>query len=203
MLIKTCATMSAIATLRAVCNSNRGILSQKMELIDALVNKFGQEQATTVYNRQCTVVKASIGQHVRHSLDHIDRAVSAARIDSASKLIRYDLRHRGGVDESDLRAAKDRIEGVDMALQEIMMEDFGEQRIPVFDPVDACFMLSGDDATEFILPSSVARELAFAAHHAIHHLALLRIISETDAVRLELPPDFGKAPSTLNFVKDQ
>jgi hypothetical protein len=195
--------MSAIATLRAVCNANRGILNQKTKLIEALVQKCGHDQANAVYTLPCKVVKASLGQHIRHSLDHIDRAVAAARFDNPSKVILYDERRRGGPDEADWNAAQKRINGIDMALQEIMNEKYEGRHSTVFDSVDACFMLSGDDTTDYILPSSVARELAFAAHHAIHHLAMLRIICETKAVGLDLPADFGKAPSTLNFHRTQ
>ena len=63
-------------------------------------------------------------------------------------------------------------------------------------------MLSGD-AEEFQLPSTIERELGFVAHHAIHHMALVKIIAihTVGLSPTELPPDFGRAPSTL--VHDQ
>jgi hypothetical protein len=65
-------------------------------------------------------------------------------------------------------------------------------------------MLSGDPM-EFQLPSTVERELGFAAHHAIHHLAIVKVITqETLQLPQELlPKDFGKAPSTINFESGQ
>ena len=71
----------------------------------------------------------------------------------------------------------------------------------VLKKVDACFMLSGDSAEEFAIPSLLGRELAFAAHHAIHHLALIKIIALGEVGGLQdtdLPLDFGRAPSTVN-----
>jgi hypothetical protein len=53
--------------------------------------------------------------------------------------------------------------------------------------------------------TQVERELGFAAHHAIHHLAMVKIIAET-TLKLtpdELPIDFGKAPSTIVFERQQ
>lgn len=192
--------MPSISTLRALCNANRGILGQKLWLIERLVKEYGPDQAGAIYGRPCRLVKASIGQHVRHSLDHIDLAVAAAGAKDSSRLIHYDLRRRGGSDESDLNAASERIRRVDGALQNIMND---EQDSQISRSVQACFMLSGDDDKEYILPSTVARELSFAAHHAIHHMAMIRIIAESEAFGIRLPADFGKAPSTVNFERDQ
>ena len=194
-------SLAAHNTLRAVCNTNRGILNQKIRLIDALVERFGHDQAKNIYKQPCRIVKATIGQHIRHSNDHIDRALAAARLDASSKVIHYDLRQRGGADESDMDAAMDRILGVESSLQDLLNSADGDTCSPAFEPVEACFMLSGDEETEHFLPSTVARELAFAAHHAIHHLALVRIIAESEAIKLDLPAGFGTAPSTTNFQR--
>jgi predicted Fe-Mo cluster-binding NifX family protein len=43
--------------------------------------------------------------------------------------------------------------------------------------------------------------MGFAAHHAIHHMAMVKIIA-TQTVGLskeELSPDFGRAPSTIVY----
>jgi hypothetical protein len=43
--------------------------------------------------------------------------------------------------------------------------------------------------------------LGFAAHHAIHHMAMVKIIAiQTLGVKeIDLPADFGMAPSTVNY----
>jgi hypothetical protein len=189
-------------TLQALCSSNRSLLRQKLGLIHSLVEKLGKEQAKAVYKEPCKVVKASIGQHIRHSLDHIDRAVTAVSDTSNNKakvVIHYDTRQRGGPDEWDVEAAIERIGRIDKAVQKISSSS---KYIPLHGSVDACFMLSGDDSTEFMLPSTLARELAFAAHHAIHHMAMVKIIAESDSVGLsesDMPHNFGRAPSTISF----
>jgi len=59
----------------------------------------------------------------------------------------------------------------------------------------AYFNLSADTGDEIRLLSTVGRELGFAAHHAIHHMAMVRII----CVRTlgldegDLPRGFGRA----------
>ena len=68
-------------------------------------------------------------------------------------------------------------------------------------------MLSGDSPDEYALTSTVSRELGFAAHHAIHHMAMVRIMATCEHVGQltdqDLPPDFGRAPSTVNFDHTQ
>jgi hypothetical protein len=48
--------------------------------------------------------------------------------------------------------------------------------------------------TSFSVESNFFRELAFASHHAIHHIATIKLICENNGS--ELPADFGVAPST-------
>ena len=68
-------------------------------------------------------------------------------------------------------------------------------------PLTAYFNLSADSDAEIGLPSTVGRELGFCTHHAIHHLALVKIIA-LQTLGLDegdLPHGFGRAPSTLLF----
>jgi len=186
------------ALLPSLYRANQGILRQKLGLIDALVSKHGQEEAKSLYKTVCPIVKASIGMHIRHSMDHVERAAAAA-IHFDQRKINYDLRERGGLDENDMDAAVERLLRVQNTFEKLSSS---ESQIPVIGHnIEACFMLSGDSNDEYALPSTVARELGFAAHHAIHHLAMVRIcathtggLSEDD-----LPSDFGRAPSTVNY----
>ena len=67
-------------------------------------------------------------------------------------------------------------------------------------PVTPYFNLSSD-LDEMGLNSTIGRELGFVLHHAIHHMAMCKIIA-TKTLKFEeneLPIGFGKAPSTLIF----
>lgn len=181
-------TMSLFSNL---CRANLGLLNQKVQLLEAMRTTLGATQAKDLFSTICPVVHASVGQHMRHSMDHVDRAVRAAESPLEGE-IHYDLRQRGGADEVDMDQAQKRIEGVMDRLQSL--------NPPSSSSVEACFMLSGD-GEEFRLPSTVERELGFATHHGIHHMAMIKIIA---LQTLKLPPealpaDFGKAPSTINF----
>ena len=201
----------------SLCQSARGILHHKTTLLDVLVAKHGPDDAVRIFTTVCPVVHASLGQHLRHSMDHMERAVVMAKtmmtllpavdVDpqpKPSRDIHYDLRQRGGMDEHDLTAARHRIQSVDATWQDLSTTATNPASRHLFEePVQACFVLSGTtpSAPEVPLPSTVARELGFATHHAIHHLALMRIIAiQTAGLSAhDLPSDFGKAPSTLQF----
>jgi hypothetical protein len=188
------------ALLRDLGQTNQSILCQKVALMDSMTSHFGSSRMTMeLYRQKCPVVGASIGQHFRHSLDHIERAAAAIGQGSNRVGIHYDLRSRDTPDETDWNAAKTRIDRIECKLHALTVldatasEDTADQEY-----VDACFYLNGgQDAVEVALPSTLARELGFAAHHAIHHMAMVRIIVQQQGLSEIIPSDFGRAPSTI------
>lgn len=187
-----------LASVPMLCRANLGILNQKLFLMDVMRTNFGVSQSRELFQQVCPIVRATIGQHMRHSMDHIELAAAAANPEH--RQIHYDIRARGGPDEYDMDHAQIRIERVvdDLTKLSETFQDTASK------PVQACFMLSGDPQ-EFQMTSTVERELGFSAHHAIHHMALVKIIAlET----LQIPPealssDFGKAPSTIVYDNGQ
>jgi hypothetical protein len=121
--------------------------------------------------------------------------------------IHYDLRVRGGTLEKDIGEARKRLISIQEILQEIDVqhpkEDEQKKQIVGHETVDTYFMLSGDTNLESKLQSTLGRELGFAAHHAIHHMAMVKIIAiQTLGVKeTDLPADFGMAPSTVNYFQ--
>jgi hypothetical protein len=210
------------ALLGDLCWTNRSILRQKVALMESIASFYAgnsssssqQQEAMTMellYRRKCPVVGASIGQHFRHSLDHIERAVAAAAAaiiiigpgsinnGGPEVTIHYDIRSRDTPDETDWYAAKTRIAAIDDKLHRLTLD--GDEKC-ANGLVDACFYLNGGpDAEEVALPSTMARELGFAAHHAIHHMAMVRIIvqQQPKLPANVIPNDFGRAPSTIRY----
>jgi len=178
------------STLQALTRANLAILKQKTNLIQLMKSRFGNNEANYLFSQMCPIVNASVGQHIRHSMDHIDLASRLVVEDEMNEL-HYDLRERGGNDEENIDAALGRIERI---RQRLTNKNDGI----INRPVQAFFMLSADP-TEFHLPSTLSRELGFATHHAIHHMAMVKIIAlETLKIPTEdLPSDFGRAPSTV------
>mmetsp|Transcript_62756 Transcript_62756/g.127872 ORF Transcript_62756/g.127872 Transcript_62756/m.127872 type:complete len:230 (+) Transcript_62756:127-816(+) len=211
----------------ALLRANIGILQQKLGLMHALRKMLGPEQANLKFAEKCPVVGASIGQHFRHSLDHVEKVakiIEANNEGGNEKEIHFDIRARGGSDENDMDDAEERIQRVTnlfredihatrpSSLPELAHEYKDNDAAAGMDILDntsvlACFMLSGDpQADEFMLSSTIERELGFVAHHAIHHLAMVKIIT-MHTLKL-LPPDalpkgFGLAPSTIVYESSQ
>jgi hypothetical protein len=106
--------------LSSLCRANVAILSQKISLLDALVARHGEARAPTIYTTPCPIVGATLGQHIRHSMDHLELAalvaVSAAHVPTndtsspptttttttAAVELYYDKRVRGGTLEKDM-----------------------------------------------------------------------------------------------------
>jgi len=128
---------------------------------------------------------ATVGKHVRHALDHY-----AALLESepaADGAVAYDRRVRGGSVETDPDAAVGRA-----AELRSRIEALGDDRMSA--DVRISVMMSPDDP-EVAMRSTMARELAFVCHHAMHHLAMIKPLARESGV--ELPAELGRAPSTV------
>lgn len=199
--------------MRALIKSNIAILSQKIGLLDLLLAKHGVTKASDAFQKTCPIVKASIGQHYRHSMDHVELAalVASTAAQDASIIqqggeLHYDLRVRGGTLEKSITEARKRLSDVTdvfTSLNEAICDD--KLMKTSSQPVRAYFNISADDDAEIGLASTIERELGFAAHHAIHHMAMVKIIClhTLDLTQDELPNGFGRAPSTILFDKMQ
>jgi hypothetical protein len=118
-------------------------------------------------------------------------------------ILNYDVRKRGGDDEICLQSARERILTIHNMTQSTSKRDIEENVLhqQLERPIQVSFILGTTEKNSIETPlfSNIFRELSFVAHHAIHHLAMIKIIGvnmnafcETD-----LPADFGKAPSTV------
>jgi hypothetical protein len=144
--------------------------------------------ADAAYTADSAVIRGgTAGKHVRHTLDHFSAALSGA----IGATIDYDHRQRDVPMETDRRLALAAIGAIRSDLARLGETDLAR-------PVRVRVMI-GDDGAEAELISTLGRELAFAAHHAVHHHAMLKAIAlEFGAT---LPPEFGKAPSTINHER--
>jgi len=210
---------------KALLRANIGVLGQKLELMNALRSTLGLKQAKKGFAEKCPVVGASVGQHFRHITDHMECVANSIDAEKGDKdevgsninneELHYDIRVRGGNDENDMEAAEERIRRVTNLFQEEMntmvsvslANNTDGEKTCDNKAVHACFMLSGDPTEdEFLLLSTIERELGFVAHHAIHHLAMVKIITMYTLKLLPadaLPEGFGKAPSTIVYDSNQ
>lgn len=154
-----------------------------LEQCERLVSQLSDE----AYRAPSAVMAGgTIGQHLRHTLDHF--AAVAAAADNPSAPIDYDHRRRGVPVETDRAVALAAISGLAGRLRAILAPASAT-------PVAVRVMLA-EDGAEATLASTLGRELAFAAHHAVHHHAMIKAIAQEHGERC--PGAFGKAPSTLH-----
>lgn len=127
----------------------------------------------------------TIGQHLRHTLDHYRAIVHAQGV------IDYDRRERDRPMETSRAEA---LKVIDDTRERLLALSAQGDASPVVIRV----MITSDGA-ETQLSSTLGRELAFATHHGVHHQAMMKSI----ATELGTPVDqsFGRAPSTLHFER--
>lgn len=128
-------------------------------------------------------LSGSVGEHVRHTLDHVAVLVSS----EYGGRISYDHRARATADETTPAAAIARIDRLMdrlVAMRELEMD--GELTVSA---------LLHQDGIPLTTRSSLARELAFVVHHTLHHFAVIALL--LDRVGIRVPAQFAHAPSTL------
>jgi hypothetical protein len=135
-----------------------------------------------------TIKGGTIGKHVRHTLDHFRAALDG---DGESAVIDYDNRQREVPMETEAHEA---LIAIEVLRRRLLMLD----ESALCAPVRIRVMLSGD-GTSAELGSTLARELAFAAHHALHHHAMLGAIA--GELGISTRPEFGKAPSSISYER--
>jgi hypothetical protein len=139
-----------------------------------------------IYTKKCkNVMDSSIGQHVRHSLDHFNKLVFPA-----GPIVNYDIRQRKIPVETSVQAA---VSLVSLLCQELAKMSDLDKTIDV----EVMLNAAGEQAK---LKSTFRRELWFVCHHAVHHNAMIRMILEIYSMPIK-DGSFGYAPSTANFRK--
>jgi uncharacterized damage-inducible protein DinB len=124
----------------------------------------------------------SIGEHVRHVLDHVAAFVGTA----GQQVLTYDHRERGTAVELDGSAALRAI----MRLKGLL-DDGHDDRLENVVTIAAVIERG---AAPVLMRSTRRRELAFVISHTIHHQALIAVLLATAGQ--PVPAAFGLAPST-------
>lgn len=155
-------------------------LAATLEQLAGVLRSLRDEQYT---QRPVGPVSASIGGHVRHSLDHVRALVHG--LDHG--VIDYDRRERGTRIESHRAAAIAEIESLAAELRAI-------PTAAQFQPLTLVGVVTGDGPAVQV-ETTVGRELIFALSHTVHHDALIAVM--VSLLGLAAPASFGYAPATL------
>jgi hypothetical protein len=132
--------------------------------------------------RPAARVSGSVGEHVRHCLDHVASLTDSIEGEPLS----YDRRRRGTTVEIDPTTAVSEIERL-LARLERLPGTAVERSLTLTVLIDP-------HAPPVVMRSTFDRELAFVLLHTVHHCALIAVLLEWQGWRV--PHDFGVAPAT-------
>jgi hypothetical protein len=129
---------------------------------------------------------ASIGGHYRHVLEHFQCVVRSIR----SGEINYDARERNPRLETEVTYAS-------IATCDVLraIKNYNEAILNRTSKVVNSVSYGSSEPS--VIDTNIGRELAYCIGHAIHHYAIIRLICSQ--VDIEVPAEFGVAPSTLQY----
>ena len=179
--------------LQVALRQTNAILNDKLRLLAAIPNN-------TTYTKTDPTHGASIGQHFRHSTFHIEKSLEPLKTNSP--ILNYDLRVRGDEVETDKEFAAQKIN----ALRVSLCDFIDSANPPNGDAsITVAFAMAEEGTSDTPFLSTIAREVAFGAHHAMHHLATMKVIAENvgGIKKGALGPDFGLAMSSRRHNSQQ
>jgi uncharacterized damage-inducible protein DinB len=154
--------------MKSLISISDRLLGQAVSLI--------REHSADEFTRCCPVVfSSSIGQHIRHCVEHYEEFLHAV---NEQREIDYERRPRDPNVETDPAEAVARIEKIRAVLRSPSLECH-ELRV-------------WDNGSLAAARSSVSREIQFLLSHTVHHFALIVSLGGR-----QVPDNFGMAPSTL------
>jgi len=127
---------------------------------------------------------SGIGKHFRHIIDFYDRFIDQF------PLVNYDLRNRDLEIETNKDAAIIKINYLSETLKNYEIKDISE-KIALYQG-DISF-----SRNEFIVNSSLGRELRYLIEHTVHHYAIIAMFLKHYGY--SVPSEFGIAQSTLDY----
>ncbi|CAE6530264.1 unnamed protein product [Rhizoctonia solani] len=168
------------------------------QAIDLLENTLTDDKQLTYQSKY--IPGSTIGKHLRHARDHyillskavLDVTSAKSSNGQAPVTLSYDARIRDTPMETSVAAG---IEAFREAIKQL--EDISK-----YAPEDLPVVLTADTGPyQQVLNTTYGRELWFGSLHAIHHWSMVRVIA--GELGLTLNTNFGVAPSTINYQKNE
>ena len=160
--------------------TGRDILIQLLDLTEKL--------ESDEYSEELDILDGnSIGKHIRHVIEFFELLIEGAN----TGFINYDKRNHEPIYEQDLSEANRKIS----TLIEQLKKFKGKEDLVL----EVSYAASGREV--FRIMSSGERELAYNIEHAIHHMAIIKIVINTLFPNIKLPINFGIAYSTVRFQR--
>lgn len=154
--------------------------SQVLNQLAAVVRQLTTED----FSKPASVLnQATLGQHVRHTLEFFQCLESGL----PARWVNYDDREHNEFVQADPELAL----GVIDRLTRFVEQQEGNVAVKL----QVSYDRSGESAQ--VVDSNYLRELIYTIEHAVHHMALIKIGLKEVAPYVRVPEDFGIAVSTL------
>lgn len=127
--------------------------------------------------------QATLGQHVRHTLEFFQCLESGLQ----TRRVNYDDREHNEFIQADPELA---LGAIDRLTQFVERQ---EENVAL--KLEVSYDRSGESVQ--VVDSNYRRELIYTIEHAVHHMALIKIGLKEVAPYVRVPEDFGIAVSTL------
>jgi hypothetical protein len=129
---------------------------------------------------------ASVGKHYRHIIEFFQCVAVAEQTDT----ICYDNRVRDTRIETSREAALSILKDLSIDLSEINTQ---KQLTLIGD------LGTEGDSSDAYIGTTLFREFHYAVEHAIHHMAIIKMGVRQAFTEVNIPSEFGVAPSTLRY----
>ena len=157
--------------------SHTAVVAQSITLLESVTGTEYQAISQPLFS-------ASIGMHMRHIIDHFNALIRG----SDTLHVDYNVRSRHSETETNPALALQQLHDIQRWLSHLQPEQLSLS-------VTLAHEVNVDD--EFVIHSTIARELIFCTSHAIHHYALVNIIRQLQGASTD--NTFGLAPATIAF----
>lgn len=168
--------------------SLRDAVAEALSQVVTLVEACNQDQYAEVF----THASSTVGQHVRHILDHF----SAIHAELETQCIDYNVRQRHSAIETDKGKALDALGHWLAWLESLVFSDSDVER-----DVSVHSEVSVHREQSITVASTLAREWMYLINHTVHHLAYATLGARQLGVLLDAR--LGLAPSTASFLRAQ
>ena len=160
-------------------SSHSEVIDQSIVLLESLNDDEYQDVCQPLFS-------ASIGQHMRHIIDHF----SSLKRGLESHQVDYNHRSRQSDTETSLPIAISQ-------LQQIKAWVLSLNEAQLAKPLNVISDINVQTSHDGSVESTTARELVFCVSHAIHHFAQVKIIRQLQGAQVDV--NFGVAPATIAY----
>lgn len=157
-----------------------------LDQLKALIEELSSEDFVS----QVSILNGStVGQHVRHTVEFFKCMIDGVPLG----IVNYDKRNHDKSMEVNRSLTMQYIADMKKGITALNEQDSLQLEVNY----------GLDEATNNIMATNVARELAYNIEHAVHHMAIIKIGVQSVRPDIVLSRDFGVAVSTIRYQESQ